>query len=236
MEDCGDSMLPVVNYYYKNQTNENSIEKIGKFFDSLKNDYGELVIATFHKNGMEGLDLETITKIGNYLSSSTCWSSIEDWSVDVEYTINHPDGNIFVSDNKTKTKPSATRKHLNLLWNASFSGSEMIVKLERRTEKEINCIDANMTKCSYVRITRSKKFIYKSENSSWIYKLCISWEGKSKEDAEVSHKKYYVSIETDDTEKASKNVKYTSISFMEKILDMVFIQSDRRSMKFFEDR
>ena len=234
MENSKDCMLPVVDYYYKNQKDENSIDKIVNFFDSLDCD-GELVIATFHQNGMEGLDLETVTKIGNYLSSATCWSSVEDWSVDVEYTINHPEGNIFVSDNKLKTKPSATRRNVSLMWNAVFSGNGMMVRLERRIEKDTNCNDTNLTRCSFVRITRSKKFVYTSDNSSWVYKLCISWEGESKEDAELSQKKYYVSIETNDTEKASRNVKYTAISFIEKILDMAFIQSDRdrRSMKFF---
>lgn len=231
MED-NDSMLPVVNHYYTNHTDENSIEKIVLFFECLE-PCGELVIATFHKNGMEGLDVETVTKIGNYLSSATCWSSIEDWTVDVEYTINHPDGNIYVSDNKDKTNPSATRKDVSLLWNAAFSGREMTVRLERRKEKETTCIDNNMTRCSFVRITRSKKFVYTSDNSSWIYKLCISWEGKSKEEAESSPKKYYVTIETSDTEKASRNVKYTSVSFLEKVLDMAFIQTDRKSMNFF---
>ena len=90
-----------------------------------------------------------------------------------------------------------------------------------------------MTKSSFVKITKSKIFTYSTKNSSWKYKLCISWEGINKEEAELSEKKYYVTIETDDTTKASKNVKYTIISFLEKILDMEFIRSNRKVIQFF---
>jgi len=186
-------MLPVVNFYYRNAEDSNCIPELDKFFNGLcENEY---VVANFSNiEGECGVNMEKMTNISNHLSSSKCWSSIQDWHVDVEYTIDHPSGDILVSDNKIKNLPSAN---------------------------------------SFVKITKSKIFTYSTKNSSWKYKLCISWEGINKEEAELSEKKYYITIETDDTTKASKNVRYTIISFLEKILDMEFIRSNRKVIHFF---
>ena len=174
-----------------------------------------------------------MTNISNHLSSSRCWSSIQDWHVDVEYTIDHPSGDILVSDNKIKNLPSANRKESLCFWRGTFSGSKTVIELERFKLNKAECVYSNMTKSSFVKITKSKIFTYSTKNSSWVYKLCISWEGINKEEAELSEKKYYVTIETDDNKRASRNVRYTIISFLEKILDMEFIRSNRKVIQFF---
>lgn len=220
-----ESMLPVVNNFYKSSEDENCISILGRFFESMEDD--DFVVARFD------CDLQKITGRGNHLSSSKAWSSIEDWSVDVEYTIDTPHGEIIVSDNKIKNIPSASRKQSVVSWKSSFPASETIIDFERYKMKKAECNYTNMTKSSFVRITRNKKFIYSTKYSSWIYKLCVMWEGKNKEEAELSDKKYYVTIETDDIRKASSNVKYTTISFIEKILDMEFINKHRQIMNFF---
>ena len=227
-----DSMLPVVNFYYRNAEDSNCIPELDKFFNGLgENEY---VVANFSNiEGECGVNMEKMTNISNHLSSSKCWSSIQDWHVDVEYTIDHPSGDILVSDNKIKNLPSANRKESLCFWRGTFSGSKTVIELERFKLNKAECVYSNMTKSSFVKITKSKIFTYSTKNSSWKYKLCISWEGINKEEAELSEKKYYVTIETDDITKASKNVRYTIISFLEKILDIEFIRSNRKVIHFF---
>ena len=79
-------MLPVVNFYYKNAEDSNCIPELDKFFNGLgENEY---VVANFSNvEGECGVNMEKMTNISNHLSSSKCWSSIQDWHVDVEYTI-----------------------------------------------------------------------------------------------------------------------------------------------------
>jgi len=227
-----DSMLPVVNTYYKSSDDQNCIPKMSEFFTEMDGD--ECVVANFNGiNGERGVTKEKMTNISNHLSSSRCWSSVEDWKVDVEYTIDHPLGNIVVSDNKLKNIPSAIRKESVKTLNASFPGSETCIEFERFKRNKAECAYTNMTKSSFVKITKSKCFVYSTKNSSWIYKLSISWEGVNKEEAEVSEKKYYVTIETNDTNKASFNSGYTSVSFLEKVLDVEFINVGRKLINFF---
>ena len=226
-----ESMLPLVNYYYKSSEDENCISFLSKFFESMQSD--DFVVARFNNSTNNGIGLDKITNIGNHLSSSKCWSSVEDWCVDVEYTIDHPGGEILVSDNKIKNNPSANRKDVIVSRKSSFTGSDTVIEFERYKMKKAECVYTNMTKSSFVKITRTKKFIYSTKHSSWIYKLCVLWEGNNKEEAEISERKYYVTIETDDTKKASANVKYTTVSFLEKVLDMEFIRVNRKTMNFF---
>jgi len=220
-----ESILPLVNHYYKNSEDENCIYLMSKFFESMEND--DFTVAKFY------CDLEKITTIGNHLASSKCWSDVQDWAVNVEYTIQTPQGEILVSDNKILNCPAANRKKTVLKWQSSFPASDTVIEFERYKMKKAECVYTNMTKSSFVRITRVKKFVYCTKHSSWIYSMCVEWSGNNKEEAELSDKKYYVCIETHDNKKASANVKYTTISFLEKVLDMEFIRAHRQIMNFF---
>ena len=78
----------------------------------------------------------------------------------------------------------------------------------------------------------TKKFFYETERSSWIFKLVVSWYGKTKKDAESSQKKYFVYIESNGESKSSSNPEYTSASFLEKIIDLISLDGKRKTLSF----
>ena len=223
--DKQSSMLPLEKFYYKTSTDENSIGSISKMFDGL--DGEDFVIA--HVGGPSGgITHDSMTKINNHLSASKCWAAVEDWAVEVEYTICHQDGDVIVSDNKNTNDPIVRRMQKTIDCVARCNNGVTEVGMERWSKTTPKYADFNMKKCSFVKIKRTKKFKYSTGRSSWIYTLGVKWEGITKEDAELEDKQFYVSIESGDNKVSSSNIMYTAVSFMEKILDIASIGEDTR--------
>lgn len=220
-----------VHHYYRNAREENCTLKMAPFFKDLDSD--EYVSAQIWENGCVngGISYETLACANNNLSMSNCWHSVKDWEVSVEYTVPHPKGDITVSDTKTLDSASMTRRATSLQWKGSFSPdsyTRLHVSRNRNSLFENN-MQSNM-KFAFVRIRNTKTFVYRTQRSSWRYRLCVVWEGETKHRAETSDRRYELLVETDDSDVASMDPKYTTASFFEKILDVVSISGKRKSV------
>ena len=220
-------------YYYKNGGDENCTSNMVPFFKDLASD--QKVTAYIWDNeesSKGGVSHETLVRINNNLSTAKCWKTVIDWDVSVEYTISHPKGDITVSDNKLQDSPSMIRETEVIHWNGTCQPEESSrVKVVRSNcEKLEGHGNINVTLYSFVRIKNSKTFIYRTARSSWKYKLCVIWEGTTKENAEKSEKRYEISVESDVSDICKIDPKYTSASFFEKILDVASISSEKRQL------
>jgi len=217
-------------YYYKSGTDENCTLNMVPFFKDLGDD--EKVTAYIWNNSFPtgGVSHKTLVDINNHLSASKCWESVKDWEVSVEYNICHPDGDITVSDTKDQDDPKMIRKTGKVHWNGVCNPDESCMLRIVRWDNIpfINQISMNVTSYSFVRIKNTKTFVYRTARSSWIYSLCVIWEGKTKEEAEGSEKRYEVSVESGNSNVCTRDPRYTSASFFEKILDVVSISRDRQ--------
>jgi len=218
-------------YYYKNGGDENCTSNMVPFFKDL---VPEEKVTAYIWNKDEscrgGVTHETLVSINNHLSAAKCWKEVIDWDVSVEYTISHPEGDLTVSDNKIRDSPSMVRETGKIHWNGACSPDESrMVKVVRSRSDKLECHgNINITLFSFVRIKNSKIFVYRTARSSWKYKLCVIWEGTTKEMAEKSEKRYEVSVESDVSDVCNLDPKYTSASFFEKMLDVASISSEKR--------
>lgn len=217
--------------YYTNARDENCTLKMVPFFEDLSPD--ESVSAQIWEKGYPngGVSHETLVCVNNNLSMSKCWASIQDWEVSVEYTISHPQGDIIVSDTKTLDNASMNRKTVALQWNGECypdSSTNLYVSRKNTTVFEHNMQD-NM-RFSFVRIRNTKTFFYRTQRSSWRYRLCVVWEGETKDIAEGSDRRFELLVETDDSDVARLDPNYTVASFFEKIIDVVSIHGKRQTI------
>ena len=213
--------------HYRNARDETSISRMVSFFTDMTHE--ESVHAKIYDPTVsnKGVSHETLSRVNNQLSGASCWSKVSDWDMSVEYTVQHPDCEILISDSKSCDNASILKKNSILEWGATCDDNCM-VKVER--EKRVECphISMNVTRFSNVKVRNTKIFQYEKPMSSWIYRLCVSWEGKTLEDAKNSGKTYELSIESGSSIKARKDPKYTSASFMEKILDVSSVPGKTR--------
>jgi len=217
-------------HYYKSGTDENCTLNMVPFFKDL-GETEKVTAYIWNKSCPKGgVTHKTLVSINNNLSMSKCWEKVQDWEVSVEYTICHPDGDITVSDTKCQDNPNMVRKTGKIHWNGVCKPDESCqLRIERWDNAPfVSNIAMNVTVYSYVRIKNTKTFVYRTANSSWRYILCVTWEGRTKEEAESSEKKYDVSVESDKSSVCTRDPRYTSASFFEKIIDVVSISKDRQ--------
>jgi len=209
--------------FYRSPKEQDSLPEISKLFSGLS--HSEKVVGVINEIGITGVSHDKLIHINNHLGSSNCWSNVQDWTVYVKYTIKHPDGDVFISDNINNTKSNVSRETSVLTYDAEFSGG--ILNLYRISlDKPKGRF--NTKKYNNVRVSRVKTFSYCTERSSFLFKLEIVWNGKSKEDASSSEPRFIFSLETDDSIKSSKDSMYSSVSFVEKCLDIVSLGKDVR--------
>jgi len=212
-------------YYYKSSKNENLIEQdFHTFFQDLQT--RDKVISHINE---DGISHDSLVIINNHLSSSNCWANIIDWTVNVEYTIEHPEGDIIVSDNEHETDGKSFRREvINSFESDILPLKKDTLHVKRVSITKIQELNYNSKRYKYVKISRNKKFMYHTSRSSFIFKLEIFWQGESKELAEASDPIYMFSLETDDSIRVSRDPKYSFVSFMEKCLDMVSLGKECR--------
>ena len=222
-------------YFYTNGSEENCIPHIScKLFKSMVKN--ETVTASIHDTRQpEGISKEYIDTIHNHLQSTNIWKKTTNWTTEVEYTIPHPEGDISAFDTNSGGDAKLSRKDIVSDFNATcYKDNKVSVQFTRTKENPSDGMDFNTSRFSAVRIMNTRKFHYETERSNWIFKLVVSWYGKTKSDAQSSPKRYFVYIETGDL-KGSSNPEYTSASFLEKIIDLISLDGRRKTLSFPKD-
>lgn len=211
--------------FYRCPTEEDALIYLKGFFNNMSEN--EKVIARISEDGIDGVCHDKLTHINNHLSSSSCWSEVQDWSVYVQYKIGHPEGEVLVSDNAKMTESTSVRENVVKKCDACFTNG--ILNISRlsvdKTEGKFNT-----TKYNGVNISRVKRFVYSTKRSSFVFKLEVVWKGCTKANAEASDPLYYFSLETDDHNHIVRDHNYSCVSFIEKCLDIVSLGKDQRQV------
>ena len=209
-------------FYYKDASKQNSIDGLSEIFkDLVKNDS---VIGTFE------LDSDGMTSLHNHMNSSNTWKSVSQWETGVQYKIFHPRGEITVSDvNRGETSDIFRETIRDTIDGITFDDQiSFQIKRVNKAPVDTNENSFHISTYSSIRISSRKEFEYESARSSWVFGLSVVWEGPSKKEAEESVKKYFIDVSFGSLEKASNDVKYTTASFLEKLMDALFKRSSKR--------
>ena len=212
--------------FYKNATIENCIDKTkGLFTDTTSNTIVE---------GKFEVDLEGMIQLHNHMNSSTKWKKVSQWDSGIYYTIDHPNGNITASDLNRGEDTEVFRQELEIMYWGITGDKTKRFTVSRHNKKPIGSSleSIYITNCTWVKIESKKSFEYESERSSWNFNLSVVWEGKTKDEAEKSHKKYIVTVCPGTKSLNSSNSRYTTASFMEKLMDVLFKTSTNRHIMF----
>jgi hypothetical protein len=217
--------------YYKTCAEESCVEEMSPMFRQLG--CQDSVTASIFRSDGVGVSHSCFLGIYNHLESSNMWKKNEPWVTEVEYTIPHPEGDVVAFDTKSERdatlRSTSVQKKMIGYTNDKLWG----VTLTRTTAVNYDEMDLNAQRFSRVKIMNTKRFLYETERSSWVYKLAVSWEGVTKEEAKCSEMRYSVQIETNDNRKASVDPSYSTASLLEKVLDIVS-QGKRRGVLEFD--
>ncbi|ACH46777.1 unknown [Feldmannia species virus] len=212
--------------FYVSSENENCVGSVSKLFAAL--DREDKVSASLSERQCEdgeGVSMGSMTAIHHHLASSESWKEVLDWQTEVEYTIPHPAGEVTASDTASDGEAKIFREDRVSTLKA-LCGDAWGAKICRVKHTPVVKIDFNVTRFSSVKIMSTKSFVYETPRSCWRFKLIVFWEGESKDAAEKSPKKFRVLVESvRDKEQVGVNVMYTAASFLEKILDIVSLDS-----------
>ncbi|CAM9093864.1 unnamed protein product [Ectocarpus sp. 12 AP-2014] len=206
-------------YYYKDATDENCVTKASTLFQDLRSSVR--VAGEFFTNK------ESFVNIHNHMKSSPSWKSVSQWNTGIEYTIQHPDNDIIVSDTNRGQKTIIFKEHeLQKVCGSTACGS-LDFTLRKVRWEELDCTSRSYHDAMYtwVKIKSEKILVYESERSSWNFHLAVVWQGSTKTLAENNEKQYLVTVSMGSLEKASADVMYTTASFMEKLMDALFHKS-----------
>lgn len=216
------------NRFYKNATTENSVAVVRTLFENLS--LTSDVYAEYE------LESEGMITLHNHMNSSSTWDSVTQWDSGVQYSVNHPNGEISLSDKNRGLDTRIFRERQVGKMNGMTSRGDVRFTIYR---KEIEPLDFSTTSChssmyTWVKIESKKTYSYVSGNSSWDFALSVLWEGKTKEEAEASEKRYVITISMGSIEKAKRDTGYTAASFMEKLMDTLFQRSQDRHIVFLD--
>lgn len=217
------------NRFYKNATTENSIGFARTLFENL--------LSTSSVYAEYEVEAEGMVSLHNHMNSSSTWEAVSQWDSGIQYSVNHPDGEIILSDKNRGLDTRIFRERLVGKINGMTKLGDVRFTIYR---KEMDLLDFSMASChssmyTWVRIESKKTYLYVSGRSSWEFGLSVVWEGKTKEEAEASEKKYVVTILMGSIDKARRDPGYTTASFMEKIMDTLFQRSPDRHIVFPEN-
>lgn len=212
--------------FYKNATSENSVKHVQCIFENLDSD--KHVCAVYEMTEGDMINLH------NHMNSASIWKSVSQWDSGIMYTIDHPDGHIIMFDRNRGEKTSIYRESVQKSFNGVKNSSDINFSVTRTHRDPINMekTPCNSSTYIWVRIESRKTFKYESERASWDFSLSVVWEGRTKEAAESSEKKYIAEVSMASVDKASRDPGYTTASFMEKLMDMLFQKSRDRRIVF----
>lgn len=230
--------------FYKSLREENCVGQVSKLFDDLKNTerVSAFLTITAQGNSVQAgppgshAPAEHMTHIHNHLDSSKIWKQILPWATEVEYTIPHPNGDITAFDTNSggeaKVSRNSTIESFSATTTDAKDSTPWRIGFTRTLFEPTPKTDFNASRFSRVKIINTKRFFYETERSSWIFKLVVSWEGATKEEAKENGKTYSVFVETNDTTKASIHPLHSTASFLEKVLDIVSLEGRRQILDF----
>lgn len=216
------------NRFYKNATTENSVGILRTLFENLSPSSGVYAEYELESDGMVALH--------NHMNSSSTWESVTKWDSGVKYSVNHPSGEITISDKNRGLDTRIFRESQVVKMNGMTSRGDIRFSIYR---KDIEPLDFSTTSChssmyTWVRIESKKTYSYVSGRSSWDFALTVLWEGKTKKEAESSERRYIITISMGSIEKAKTDPGYTAASFMEKLMDTLFQRSMDRHIVFLD--
>lgn len=194
-----------------------------ELFEGL--DKGEIVQAAVERASGD-VDHQWIDAINNNLSTCTAWSRVQDWEVEVEYKIDHPQGHVFAVETKTSGARMRKVDHKGVPFQAR-AGDGCLATIRRVVEEPVDGIDFNNTRFSSVKITNVKRFYYESQRSSIVYRLVVQWQGVTKDEAQANGPVFKIYLETNDHAKMAVCPQSGCVSFMEKMLDLLTIGQRR---------
>lgn len=216
------------NRFYKTATIENSVCFTRTLFENL--------CSTSSVYAEYELEADGMIALHNHMNSSSTWESVSQWDSGIQYSVNHPDGEITLSDRNRGLDTRISRERTVDKINGMTAGGDMRFTIYR---KEIVPLDFSTTSChssmyTWVRIESKKTYCYVSGRSSWEFGLSVVWEGKTKDDAESSEKRYVITVSMGSVDKAKRDPGYTAASFTEKIMDTLFQRSPDRHVVFLD--
>ena len=220
--------------FYKNCKEETCVSDVSRLFKSLGN--REKVSASLAYFGGEhqypcGVSSSCMMKIHNYLDNSKIWQKTTPWTTEVEYTIPHPSGDVTAFDTNSGADAKLSRKSVVLnLTGGCATDENWRIFITRVSSEPSDKMDFNATRFSWVKVMNIKRFYYETNKSSWVFKLVVSWEGVTKEEAKAGVKRYFVYVETNDVSKTFSSPSYSTASFLDKILDIISLDGSRHTL------
>ena len=214
-------------FFYKNASDENAIKYMRCLFENLDSTHSVYALYELNEEGMIALH--------NHMNSATIWDPVPKWDSGIRYTINHPDGEIKISDTNRGETTEIYRESVLNEFKGQTSGGDVAFSVFRTTREPV---DFSVTSChasryTWVEIESRKTFKYTSERASWDFNLSVAWEGRTKEAAEASKKRYLVNVSMASIDRASRDPGYTTASFIEKLMDTLFQKSSSRHIVLF---
>lgn len=214
-------------WVYKDPQSHACIEAMSRLFEGLQ--AGETVEACITTTSPAADGYQAMTQVHNYLSSCRTWAAVHGWDDEVEYTINHPLGDVYAYDTKSTGTRLRTIDHKEPSFRATCDGGPPSVCVRRVSERPVDDVDITTTRFSWVKVMNVKRFFYESSRSSFVYKLVVLWEGATKEEAKQQGPEFKLFLESNDQAKMTACPAQSLVSLMEKTLDVV---SDARRCVF----
>ena len=217
--------------FYRNSSDETCVGLVSDLFKGLGNK--ETVSASLTTTD-SGVSPDCMMSIHNHLDSSKMWATVPCWVTEVEYTIPHPDGDITAFDTNSGGDAKLSRNVAvqSMAARPGVLEHDWKIDLRRTSSQPSDKMNFNTTRFSRVRVMNIKRFHYETDRSSWVFKLVVSWEGGTKEEARAGGKRYYVYVETHDNTKTSSSPSYSAASFLDKIVDIVSLAGERQTLFF----
>lgn len=209
-------------YYYRAASDENCVAKASSLFENLRSSIGV--------KGEFFTDNDTFVNIHNHLKNNPGWKSVSQWDSGIEYTIQHPQSDIIVSDTNRGQRTVVYREHVIQTVKGSTRCKYMDFTIQKFRRDHLDHTSRSYHDSSYkwVKIKSEKVFVYESERSSWNFHVAVVWQGTTKQEAEKDKKLYSVAVSMGSAEKAAVDVMYTTASFLEKMMDALFQKSKSR--------
>lgn len=209
-------------YYYKGAHDENCVGKASSLFENLR--------ASIGVKGEFFTDNETFVKIHNHMKDNPGWKSVSQWDSGIEYTIQHPQSDIVVSDTNRGQRTVVFREYVLQTISGTTACKYTNFKINKVRRDELDYTSRSYHDSNYkrVKIKSEKVFVYESAKSSWNFHLAVVWQGATKKQAESDPQKYSVAVSMGSMERASDDIMYTTASFLEKMMDAMFQKSKSR--------